>query len=483
MSNNANRTVDTSELLGALPEGWFDTNLVNEIYEKYGLVLPCFVVLDDDAAGPQTISDAVVLATWEPNVIQSVFEKNVRVFFVLTNSRAYPPETARRIYQEAATNVMRAALAANRDFIFVSRADSTLRGHYPQDVDSILDVLKKGGFQNIDAVCLVPSFIEGKRFTINDTQWLEDNGKMIPVSLTAYAKDKHFAFRNAKIPLWIEEKTEGRIRPTDIVSVSIEKIRTGGPLAVAEILMATKDEETVIVNAVTYSDLDVFVAGLCVAYRNKKRLIFRVSASFIKALYGPNTSSAQQILFQKTVTRERTTGGLVVVGSYVARSNGQLTELLDLERIVASEADVRLLLSEPAMLIEMERLAALGNKALHDGNDFVIFTTRELVTNTNEYDDWLIGLKISLALATLVKLITVTPHFLLSKGGTTSGFLLTEGLNIQEIRIAGQVMPGVPVCFLPFNSKWPKMPFVIFPGNVGEKDSLAKVVEALRLNY
>ena len=40
----------------------------------------------------------------------------------------------------------------------------------------------------------------------------------------------------------------------------------------------------------------------------------------------------------------------------------------------------------------------------------------------------------------------------------------------------GQILPGVPVWSMASDSRWPGLPLVVFPGNVGGKEAL---VEAL----
>jgi uncharacterized protein YgbK (DUF1537 family) len=45
--------------------------------------------------------------------------------------------------------------------------------------------------------------------------------------------------------------------------------------------------------------------------------------------------------------------------------------------------------------------------------------------------------------------------------------------------VMGQVRPGIPVWMTGAESKFPEMPFIIFPGNVGEVTTLREVVEML----
>ena len=43
----------------------------------------------------------------------------------------------------------------------------------------------------------------------------------------------------------------------------------------------------------------------------------------------------------------------------------------------------------------------------------------------------------------------------------------------------GQIQLGIPVWMTGAESKFPNMPYIIFPGNVGETDTLRKAVEIL----
>lgn len=58
----------------------------------------------------------------------------------------------------------------------VSRFNSTLRGHYPIEIDVITQ--KLGGF---DAHFLVTAFFEGERVTRDSIHYLHMNGVSIPV--------------------------------------------------------------------------------------------------------------------------------------------------------------------------------------------------------------------------------------------------------------------------------------------------------------
>jgi uncharacterized protein YgbK (DUF1537 family) len=45
--------------------------------------------------------------------------------------------------------------------------------------------------------------------------------------------------------------------------------------------------------------------------------------------------------------------------------------------------------------------------------------------------------------------------------------------------VTGQLLPGVPVWVGGADARWPGVPLVVFPGNVGADDALVRAVEAL----
>ena len=54
-----------------------------------------------------------------------------------------------------------------------------------------------------------------------------------------------------------------------------------------------------------------------------------------------------------------------------------------------------------------------------------------------------------------------------------------EALDANEAFAIGQILPGVPVWRLLENARWTDIPYVVFPGNVGDEDALLKAVRVL----
>ncbi|MBE6108317.1 MAG: hydroxyacid dehydrogenase, partial [Erysipelotrichaceae bacterium] len=65
----------------------------------------------------------------------------------------------------------------------------------------------------------------------------------------------------------------------------------------------------------------------------------------------------------------------------------------------------------------------------------------------------------------------------ISKGGITSFDVLNKGLHMSSARVLGQVAKNIPAVRLEKGSLYPGMSVVVFPGNVGETETLKELVK------
>ncbi|MDQ3938397.1 MAG: hypothetical protein M3253_06920, partial [Chloroflexota bacterium] len=110
------------------------------------------VVLDDDPTGTQTLRDVPVLTAWSAERIARHLDEPI--IFLSTNSRSLEEDAAVARTAEAAAAALAGARAGGRAISFVSRSDSTLRGHFPAEIDAIADA---GGMHGA-RVLLAPYF-------------------------------------------------------------------------------------------------------------------------------------------------------------------------------------------------------------------------------------------------------------------------------------------------------------------------------------
>jgi len=168
------------------------------------------------------------------------------------------------------------------------------------------------------------------------------------------------------------------------------------------------------------------------------------------------------------------------VGSYVDRTTEQLRQTLSLDGVVALELAVDRVLDVGQRREEIATAQRAASRALADGRDVVLYTSRERSTRHGQAGDLGLGARISSALVEVVAGIDAAPSYIVAKGGITSSDIATQALGVQRGWVLGQVLPGVPVWRLGPESRFPGAAYVVFPGNVGDGGSLRRVLEELR---
>ena len=234
-------------------------------------------------------------------------------------------------------------------------------------------------------------------------------------------------------------------------------------------------------NAISGADLEVFVLGLDGGGAGAgKQFVYRTGPSFVRVRGG---ISERGPLSPEELYRERPRRGhgLVLVGSHVALTTRQLEQALALEGVRAVEVSVPRLLTEERSG-EMDRVVEEVNRGLLEA-EVVVYTSREVIQEGEGWTGFDIGRSVSEALVEVMRRVDLELPlgFVVAKGGITSSDIGTKGLNVRRAEVAGQMLPGIiSVWILPEESEFPGLPYVIFAGNVGEPDSLARIIEILR---
>ena len=480
MSSSGKHPVPRQALLSALPPPW-PSDPFADIQRRVRTSGRKVVVLDDDPTGTQTVHDLWVLTRWTTQALRFALAEPSPTFFVLTNSRSLPTKAAVELNREIADNLAQVAGEMDCDFDLVSRSDSTLRGHFPAEVDILQARLQSCAGGSHDGIIVCPFFLEGGRLTAHDIHWVTEGDTLTPAAQTEYAHDATFGYTKSNLREWVEEKTGGRIPATEVWTVSIDVIRKQGPSGVRDILEKAAEGRVIAVNAVSYQDLAVFVAGLLDAEDRGKRFLFRTAASFVRVRGGIEDRSLLAATdMAEATTGARQGGGLILVGSYVDKTTRQLSAALGLPHISAQELSVRRVLDSADREAEIQRVAAEAGRALAAGRESLIYTSRSLVTERGRAGELGIGQQVSSALVEVVRRIGVEPRFVIAKGGITASDVATAGLGVERAWVLGQILPGIPVWRLGEESRFPGVPYVVFPGNVGDDDSLAKTIHILR---
>lgn len=432
------------------------------------------VVLDDDPTGVQTVHDVSVYTDWEEESIGSGFEEKESMFFILTNSRSFSIEETTKVHKDIAERVKKVAWEKGQDFMLISRGDSTLRGHYPLETQILAD-----GLGGVDGEIISPFFPEGGRYTMDNIHYVKEQDNLVPAGMTEFAKDKTFGYKSSDLTEYVEEKTEGKYKKEDCITVSLEELNALDVQGIKDKLMAARDMAKIIVNAVSYADLKVFCAALVLAMKDGKRYMARTAAAFTKVL---GRVSNQPLLERKQLEGETKNGGIVLIGSHVKKTTDQLNCLKELGgQADFMEFQVNTVFEENGLEKEAERTVKAAEEKILSGRTVVIYTSRQLLApeNMTTEEKLQISVKISNAVTSIIGKLSVKPKFIIAKGGITSSDVGTKALQVKKARVIGQVKKGIPVWMTGAESKFPGMPYIIFPGNVGEISTLKEIVEEL----
>jgi uncharacterized protein YgbK (DUF1537 family) len=430
------------------------------------------IAIDDDPTGSQTVHGCLLLTRWDPETLREALEDPSPLFFVLSNTRGLGAGEAADVTREICVN-LRAALeslaAQGRPIqpVVVSRSDSTLRGHYPVETDVIAEEL--GPF---DAHFLVPAFFEGGRITRGGVHYLMVEGEPVPVNRTEFARDSVFGYRHAFLPDYVEEKTHGRIGADEVIRLDLEAVR--GDLGAR--LRALTDNACCVVDAECQADLDGFARRVLAAAGEGKRFLFRSAASLLTALAALPPQPVAPAEMSRFVRGGR--AGVVLMGSHVPTSSRQLDHLVRECDVLPVLIDLDRLLEDEDGLLSGILEAVDGAQREHRGA--VLYTSREERQFPSKAERLAFGERVSAFLVRIVQNLPETIGFLISKGGITSNDTLSKGLALRTARVLGQVRAGCSVVRCPADHpRFPDLPVVIFPGNVGGEDALAEVYRIL----
>jgi uncharacterized protein YgbK (DUF1537 family) len=426
------------------------------------------IVLDDDPTGSQTVHSAPLLLRWDPASLRRGLRHPSPLLFVLANTRALAPAQARQRVQEICRALAPALAEAQADgvldrWLILSRGDSTLRGHFPLELEVIEREL--GPF---DATLLAPAFLPGGRTTVDGVHLLDG----VPVHQSAFARDRLFGFSTSHLPSWVEQKTGGAIAADAVQQIGLAELDAaaadpGGPgqAALNRRLAGLCGGVLLAVDASQPQQLQAL--GRAVWAATDRRLLAQSAASLINGLVPlpPQPRDAAAL-----VALRRSALGLVLVGSHVPLADAQLQELL----LEPACVGVELVVSREPQLVARQELPLRQRlqELLAAGLTPVLFTSRGELACASDQERLQLGLELARLMARLAAALAPDLGFILSKGGVTSHVLLEEGLDLSWVELQGQLFAGLSLVLTPPEAVVPALPVITFPGNLGDAGSL-----------
>ncbi len=436
------------------------------------------IIFDDDPTGSQTVYGCPLLLNWDEKSLEAAFREHSQLIFILANTRSLSSALAEKKIIEiclALKNFFLREGYSKDDYFYISRGDSTLRGHGVLEPATIAEEL--GPF---DATFHIPAFLEGGRTTEDGIHYL--NG--IPVHETDFGRDKLFGFSTSNLAQWIEEKSFGKIELKNILHLDIKQLDIAlydedGFELLLTFLSKLENNISVIVDAKLSDHLKILAKAIKIVSK-EKRFLFRTAASFINSLSGlpPSTKTTSDLVSLKSKTADfKYKPGLIIVGSHVQLATAQLEILLKdnscegLEIPVSKLADIFILEECQQLISELESVLLSKIETILDNKKVpVVYTTREEIQFSSNSERMNFGLFLAEFMAILVGQITSKLGYIISKGGITTQLLLQKGLKLNQVNLKGQILPGLSIvqCI----SKNNNLPVITFPGNLGNKKTL-----------
>ena len=437
-----------------------------------------FVVIDDDPTGSQTVHDCLLLLKWDYSTLVKGFESKSNLFFILANTRSLSENDAKLRIEEICKNLKTviASQSYREEIIFISRGDSTLRGH-----NFLEPIVLNSCLGPFDATFHIPAFIEGKRLTINGSHFVDKT----PINQTIFARDKIFGYETSNVKKLLFQKSQSKINLDDIQNLllsDLEVLNSEENNIVFKKLKKLKNNKHVIVDVENYSQLKKF-SLIIKKLTNKKKFLFRTAASFISSVSDKKSNPQNDIFLSNLRIKNKEKGflpGMVIVGSYVELSTLQLENLLEISTCEPIELDVFEFFRITTSEYNQEQSNLFKNKFLREirfsfeqGKTPVLFTSRKFMSldyseQFNFYNS------LALFISELVADLKYEIGYLISKGGITTNVILRNGLNADYVYLEGQILTGISLvtCNLKNNEK---LPIITHPGNIGTKDSLVNI--------
>ena len=129
------------------------------------------------------------------------------------------------------------------------------------------------------------------------------------------------------------------------------------------------------------------------------------------------------------------------------------------------------------MILELEAILLSKIVSILDRKKVpVLYTTREEMIFASDSERIKFGLELAEFMAILVGKTTNKLGYIISKGGITTQLLLQKGLNVDQVNLKGQILPGLSI--VQSSTDLNKLPVITFPGNLGNDKTL---IESFRI--
>jgi len=400
-----------------------------------------------------------------PDAIDWAFQRSTTVYF-LTNTRSMGAAEAERVVDEMLDAAAESARRLGGTVEYISRGDSTLRGHFPLEVNRILERTAR----DIHGCLLVPAFPAAGRLTIDGVHTVNIDGRQIPVGESEYARDATFGYDVSGLVEWARERVPATWRVVEIASATFDQ----GIDALVDALTLNSDFTVFCPSIRDDSDLDLLARAHRELLVRDRSLIVQAGPAY-PAFYG-NLSRANEIDFALAPGN-----GLVVAGSHTNTTTQQLESVAATGAVAHCELHIDELFDGDRAR-EIDRIVDCVEGSLAAAH-VIVSTTRTARVSGDSATSLAIARSIADAVTDVTRRVLHRGvPFVVAKGGITSHDVLANGLGWDAALVLGPLLEGT----LPVMRNWRECAdtstaAIIFPGNVGDSGLLSRAIARLTM--
>ncbi len=408
------------------------------------------IVLDDDPTGTQCATGVTVLLTWDVDAIVKVLKEADSVY-LQTNSRALNEADAVSLTKLIKIDGDAAGLILGEEIEYVLRGDSTLRGHVFSETQVFLN--------GKNSILFLPAYPDVGRTTIDGVHYVRIEGTNKRADETEFASDPVFSFKTSTMVDFVAEKTDRKG-----VRFSLAQVREGA-IPLSQKFSAVSPGSVIVPDAENDSDIEIISDAVKALRKSDAPLVVRSAAPLAASLAGVRSKGLLQAPLK---SGEFAT--LLVAGSHTEGATKQLAQ------IAARWGDPELINTDMAMknpAEAAERAISGAKRKLSERNFAIVASERTRLAEHNTLEH---GGKVMDAIISTVQSLCAFADVVVAKGGITSAEVARAGIGAKEGWVLGQILPGISVWKVKDRTGRELM-YVVVPGNVGDPDTLMKVLE------
>ena len=389
-----------------------------------------------------------------------IIPDNLDVFVVDTETR----ELKSKIAREKLKSILK-KLNINKNDMIYKKVDSTLRGNVSDEIEEIMNILKK------DICIFSPSFPSHKRITIGGYLVVDQK----PLGLTEYSSNNFKQEENSFIPFLFKKQTNFSVGKIDLKEVT--KGQRNILSKVNELYK--KGNKIIVIDSTNEEHLkDIFASGL----KFNGSVLFSGSAGL--ANHFPNVCNKNKEL--KINIANNKSPVIVVAGSRNSIMENQINYLKNRLSFAELKIDLEQIFSNKDIILDNYTTKCI--QAIKNNRDLVIHTN--VTYNKEKSINKKLMLKYHLSFRELEIHIKNFLGKLTSKiveNSNARNLVLTGGdvalgvckeLGIYYMNILDELLPGIPLAIT--NYKNYKLNIITKAGGFGKEDALYNLINKLK---